>query len=557
MKKNILFSLFVAVFCLLVGALQASENAEEEKADGLFSHFNEGISPGIAVLVVRDGHVLLRKGYGLASLEHKIAITPKTVFDIASVSKQFCGMAVSMLIEEGKISLEDDIRKYIPELPDFGTAITIDHLLHHTSGLRDWPGTLALAGWKMDDVISFDQILDMAFHQQGLNFKPGAEYSYSNTGYNMLAEMVSRVTGLTFRQWTDQNIFEPLGMKDTHFHDDHNEVIPNRAYGYYRAEKETFKAVSNNLTALGSSSLYTTIDDMAKWVKNFEDHKVGGGSVSKRMLERGVLNSGRKMTYAFGLGWGRYRGLNTISHGGSWASFRTYLVHFPEAGFSVVTLLNHSPSNSSKAAFDLVDIYLADRLKARPKAKSRKKKAPESVDVPLSVLDEYVGTYRLGPAWYVTISRKGNRLMSYATQEETVPMTARSQTLFWVEDYGAPILFKRNKEGRVDRFRYRGMECPKLDDSPEPPSVPFSELIGEYESGELKTIYSVVEEDGKLVAEHRRHGKIPLFPAYKDNFRGGAWFMRSVEFTRNEQGEVNGFKVTTGRSRNQRFIKQE
>ncbi|NIM98717.1 MAG: serine hydrolase, partial [candidate division Zixibacteria bacterium] len=352
----------------------------EERVDKLFSFLNETDSPGIAVLAVRDGKVLLRKGYGLANLEHRVPITPETVFDIASISKQFCGMAISMLIEEGKISLEDDVRKYIPELPDFGQTITIDHLVHHISGIRDWGGTLGLAGWRMDDVISFEQILTMAFNQQGLNFKPGDEYTYSNTGYNLLAELVGRVTGKTFRQWTDENIFKPLGMKNTRFLDDHTEVIPNKAYGYSRSSDSKFSARLNGLTAIGSSSLYTTIDDLAQWVKNLDNPRVGGKAVLERMLIRGKLNSGRQTRYAFGLEIGTYRGLKTISHGGAWASFRTFLVHFPEQHFSVVTLLNFSPSNSTKAAYDVADIYLEDVLKPRPKSKPTRT-APKPVEV--------------------------------------------------------------------------------------------------------------------------------------------------------------------------------
>ena len=206
-KNRIILGLFSIAFLLSsVGSDTAAFRAQdslEERVDKLFSFLNETDSPGIAVLAVRDGKVLLRKGYGLANLEHRVPITPETVFDIASISKQFCGMAISMLIEQRKIALEDDVRKYIPELPDFGQTITIDHLVHHISGIRDWGGTLGLAGWRMDDVISFEQILTMAFNQQGLNFKPGDEYTYSNTGYNLLAELVGRVTGKTFRQWTD------------------------------------------------------------------------------------------------------------------------------------------------------------------------------------------------------------------------------------------------------------------------------------------------------------------------------------------------------------------
>jgi CubicO group peptidase (beta-lactamase class C family) len=175
-KKFLSFLLLITALLSAAGSEPAVQKAQDPRVDSvdkLFAELNNTESPGIAILVVRDGEVLLRRCYGMANLEHKAPITPETVFDIASVSKQFCGMAVSMLIEQGKIALQDDIRRYIPELPDFGHTITIDHLVHHTSGIRDWPATLALAGWRMDDVVSFDQILTMAFNQQGLNFKPG------------------------------------------------------------------------------------------------------------------------------------------------------------------------------------------------------------------------------------------------------------------------------------------------------------------------------------------------------------------------------------------------
>jgi CubicO group peptidase (beta-lactamase class C family) len=521
----------------------------------MFAEYDRTDSPGWAVLVVRDGQVVLRRGYGVANLEHEIPISPSTVFDIASVSKQFAGMAISMLLERGDISLEDDVRLYIPELPDFGHTITIRHLVHHISGLRDWPGTLAIGGWRMDDVISFDQILTMAFNQQALNFEPGAEYSYSNTGYNMLAEVVARVTGQTFREWTDANIFQPLGMTHTHFHDDHTELVTNRAYGYSRDSDGLFHAVPNGLTALGSSSLYTTIDDLARWVINFEEKSVGGEAVIDRMTQRGVLNDGTQIGYAYGLSIGRYRGLTTKSHGGSWASFRTFLIHFPDQHFSVVVLGNFEPANPNRVAYSLVDLYLATELDPQPTAEAPESEA-ETVEVPTSLLDQYAGTYRLGPAWYVTISRSGGGLRARATAEDIFPVAARSDSTFWVEDYGAAVTFLRNDSGRVDRFRYRGMTCPKLEDEPQPSGPQLTEFIGEYVSDELSTSYVVAVEDGELVMHHRRHGTISLTPAWKDDFRGGEWFLNSVEFDRDESGNVIGFRVTQGRSRNLQFVKR-
>jgi hypothetical protein len=407
----------------------------------------------------------------------------------------------------------------------------------------------------MDDVISFDQILTMAFNQRALNFEPGAEYSYSNTGYNMLAEVVARVTGQSFREWTEANIFRPLGMTDTHFHDDHTEVVANKAYGYARTPDGQFHAVPNGLTALGSSSLYTTIDDLAKWVINFEEKSVGGVAVIDRMAERGELNDGSQIAYAFGLSVGRYRGLRTISHGGSWASFRTFLVHFPYQQFSVVVLGNFSPANPSGTAYSLVDLYLAEELDPEPTGGAGESD-PEDFEVAASLLDEYVGTYRLGPAWYVTITRSGGKLMTRATAEDAFPMAARTESTFWVDDYGADMTFLRDDLGHVDRFRYRGMVCPKVEDLPPTSVEQLDEYTGEYFSEELQTTYAVAIEEGELQLRHRRHGAVSLTPAWRDDFRGAQWFLRSVEFDRSDSGQVTGFRVTQSRSRNLRFVKR-
>src|SRR5687768_6729798 len=258
--------LWIAAFVLPLSVAPGQAVPDEERrVDSLFAEFTRGVSPGAAVAVVRDGKTILAKGYGMASLEHRVPITPSTVFDVASVSKQFAGLAVAMLVAEGRVKLTDDIRKYIPELSDVGHTVTIDHLLHHTSGYRDWPGTLSLAGWRYDDIISFDQIRTFAYNQRTLNFVPGAEYTYSNTGYNLLAEMVARVSGKTFRQFTEERFFRPLGMTSSHFHDDHAQVVANRATGYARRPDSSYSSVTNNLMALGSSSLYSTVEDLAKW----------------------------------------------------------------------------------------------------------------------------------------------------------------------------------------------------------------------------------------------------------------------------------------------------
>ena len=339
--------------------------AERVRAvDDLFQQWHSPDSPGAAVLVIDDGRVVHAKGYGMANLEHGIPNRPDTVFDIASVSKQFAAMTIALLEADGRLSLDDEVRRYVPELPDFGHRITIRHLVHHTSGLRDWPNSLAIGGWNYEDVVSFSQILRMAFHQRELNFPPGEAYSYSNTGYNLLAEIVTRVSGQPFPRFSEERIFQPLGMRRTHFHADHSAVVVNRAESYRPGTDGAFRHVVSNLTALGSSSLFTTIEDLAKWIDNLHAPApvVGSAAVIARLHERGKLNTGETIPYAFGQSVGEYRGRRVVNHTGSWAGYRSVLERFPEQRFAVAILANTTDINASALARQIADLYLGDRL---------------------------------------------------------------------------------------------------------------------------------------------------------------------------------------------------
>ena len=272
-----------------------------EKVDQLFSEWDKWDSPGAALAVIKDGSIIYKRGYGSANLEYNIAITPSTIFHVASVSKQFTAFAITMLAQEGKLALDDDVRKYLTEVPDFGKTITIRHLIHHTSGLRDQWELLAMAGWRLDDVITKQHILKMVRHQKELNFEPGEEYLYCNTGYTLLAEIVERVSGQSFREYTEANIFKPLGMTNTHFHDDHEMIVKNRAYSYAPDKDSGFRKSVLSFANVGATSLFTTVEDLAKWIQNFDDGRVGGAAVIEQMHERGILNNGGKLNYAFGL----------------------------------------------------------------------------------------------------------------------------------------------------------------------------------------------------------------------------------------------------------------
>jgi len=523
------------------------------RVDSAFAEWNKAGSPGLALAVVRDGHVLIERGYGHANLEHNVRITPATVFDVASVSKQFTGLAIAMLVDQGRINLKDDIRKYLPEMRDIGQTITVDHLVHHTSGLRDWPGTLAIAGWRLDDVIAFDQILRMAYNQQTLNFAPGAEHTYSNTGYNLLAAIVARVTGKSFRAWTDENLFRPLGMTGSHFHDDHAMVVPNRAFGYSRSDSG-WRAVTNNLEALGSSSLFSTATDMAKWLANFDDPKVGGQRPMQLMRTMGRLNNGTQIPYAFGISHNIHRGQGTLSHSGGWAGFASYVVHYPQKRFGVVVLANTGAVPVQQAANTLANIYLGTEL--APDSPTGTMAGQPEVAVARETLDGYTGIYRLGPGWYVRIRRDGGTLRTQATREAEFPLSARTESTFWVAGYSSAMTFQRDSAGAMSVL-YRGNRAPRMGAEYPPRRGSATDLAGEYVSDELQTSYRVEVKDTSVTLRHRRHGDIALTRAYADDYAGAMWFVPSVEFERDAARRVTAMVINNGaRVRNVRFVKR-
>ena len=446
----------VTVLALLPAALGAQTATQRARADSVFSDLTEE-TPGAAAVVVREGEVVFRAGYGMANLDHGIPVTPLTVFDIASVSKQFGGFAVASLVESGEIDLDAEVRDYLPELPDFGASLTVRHLVHHISGIRDWPITLAIAGWRFDDVISFDQILRMAWSQRELNFAPGEEYSYSNTGYNLLAETVQRVTGQTFRDWTDENIFGPLAMSSTHFQDNHLEVVPLRAHGYMPTPGGEWTVSPNGLTALGSSSLHSSVDDMARWLTNFDTHAAGGRTVIERMRTHGVLNSGDTIAYGYGLNGVDWRGLEMWTHSGSWAGNRTVLVHFPKIRSGVVVLANSGVYDPASRGQRLAGIFLGDLLGPEeaegpePRTQAPQPEPDRTPELSASELEEYAGDWvsvELDTHYVLFVVDGG--LVAEHYRHGMIRLTPAAADVFVGDQFFfRPVRFERDVSGRV------------------------------------------------------------------------------------------------------------
>ncbi|HEY3705543.1 MAG TPA: serine hydrolase domain-containing protein [Terracidiphilus sp.] len=391
-------SLALAGFLLTAAFTQAQTLSPETTAniDKLFEKWNRPDSPGCALGVYQNGQIAYEHGYGMANLNDDVTITPATVFHVASMSKQFTAASIILLAEQGKLSLDDDVHKYIPELPDFGEHITLRHLMHHTSGVRDQWALLGLAGWRYSqDLITDDDVMSVMIHQKALNFKPGEKFLYSNSGFTLLALVVKRVSGLSLREYTTKNIFEPLGMTHTHFRDDHEEVIKHDALGYEQdGERKPWRMNLTNFDTAGATSLHTTVEDLQLWDENFYHPRVGGPEFVKQMLEPGRLNNGKQQDYASGLSIGTYKGLPTVGHGGADAGYRSDIVRFPGQHFTVTALCNRADASPGSLTRQVADIVLAKLIK-EPAAAPQKDAAKPTGVVALTAkqMQAIAGTY--------------------------------------------------------------------------------------------------------------------------------------------------------------------
>jgi CubicO group peptidase (beta-lactamase class C family) len=551
-------------YAIVIEQIAPVAKTREGKIDQLFARWDRPDAPGFSLAIARGGEIVLERGYGSAQLEYGVPITPSTIFHVASVSKQFTAFAVAMLAEQDKLSLDDDVRKYIPEVPDFGKTITLRHLIHHTSGLRDQWNLLALGGWRLDDVITTEQILTAVSFQEELNFDPGEEHVYCNTGYTLLGEVVARVTGQTFPEWTAENLFEPLDMTHTHFHDDHERIVPDRAYSYASDGVGFRKSVLSYANA-GATSLFTTVADLLKWTHNLETGEVGGEAVIARVHERGVLNSGEVLDYAFGLVHGEHNGLRTVGHGGGDAGFRTMVTRYPEYGLSVATFGNFGGFNSGHVARQVAEIYLADEMAARMEdappepgiEQDDSQEKTEVMEIAPEVLDGYVGRFQITEIGLIlTFEREGRQLWVQATGRPRIALTTESENTFYAIETGARVTFHRAESGEVGRLTLAvgGSELEGERVEPfEPGAEELAEFVGNYYSPELATFYEIAIDEGDLVARHRRHGTIALRPSVTDEFSGSAWYFGTVRFVRNGEGAIVAMLVSSGRVRNVRF----
>jgi CubicO group peptidase (beta-lactamase class C family) len=523
---------------------QGLHDSVTRKIDSLFSRYTT-TTPGCAVAIIKNEKLVFKKGYGMSNLEYNVPITSSSIFHIASESKQYVAFCMLLLEQQGKLSLDDDIRKYLDYIPDFGKKITIRHLIHHTSGLRDQWQLLANAGWQLDDVITQEHIIKLVSKQKALNFAPGEEQLYCNTGYTLMAEIVKKASGLSLREYTDKYIFKPLEMNNTHFHDNYREIVPNRTYSYTPGGSNGYSHSVLSYSTVGATSLFTTVEDEAKWLMNYEHGKVGGKDLLQKMYSQGVLNSGKRITYAFAINMGDYKGWKEIGHGGGDAGFRTYATRFPEQQVGIIVFSNLASFNSYGMAMQVADLLLPSKEASSAKP---------SIFADSNVLKKWVGRYLSARGNILNLSWSDGKLVNRQPGQTTGgtewKLVAKENNKYQLNDGPflqletssstdsvAKIIFE-NPNSFTEYFRQPAIVLKKEE---------MQAYAGTYYNEETEAAYSVVVKDGDLVLQHRKFADVKLSAIGPDQFSCPNWWMSNLKFVRDKKGVITGFEVNAGR----------
>ncbi|WP_417487473.1 serine hydrolase domain-containing protein [Maricaulis sp.] len=532
------------------------DEPETRAAQSLIEPWKSDIAPGVAVAVAMEGEPVWMDAAGLANLEHAVPIAPDTVFQVASVAKQFTAFAVLLLASEGAISLDDDIRDYIPELFEPPQPVTVRHLLDHAGGLREQHTLTTMAGWLDDDIRTRDQVMALNARQRGVNFPAGSEIEYSNTGYTLLAELVARISGMSFDEFTRTRMFEPIGMTATRFDGDRNALIRGRATSYYPS-RDSFAPIIAAGETIGSTGLHTNAPDLLAWGRNFETRDVGNAFVFDQMAERNHADNGDAAIFGRGQERRIHNGLETWSHGGRDAGYRSFLLRVPAHGFTLVILSNRTDFDTADLAFDLVDLFLGDRPEYRLPA------SPDWTPATRAELDQYVGHYEVYPGIIFTISANDDGLgfAQYGAPggETTILPQIGPHEFRLSATPDLALVFEAPQNAQSPGLRYRiGLHGTipgrRIELDPfDPASMNLADYAGVYESAELATRYVLNVQNGVLVADHARRPSFSLTPYQTDSFLGLSGPLQAIAFTRDASGAVTGMTASASLAENVRF----
>jgi len=533
----------------------------KEYADQLLSRWDGDDYPGAAVQVWRDGRTLYSRAVGMANLAYGIPFRVDTRTNIGSTSKQFTAFAIMLQASRGLLSLDDDIRKHIPELPQFDETVTIRHLLTHTSGLREFLNLLRMSGRRMDhgDWIDRSELIRVVKHQPALQNSPGAEWNYNNTAFGLAALIVERTSGQDFPTFMRDNVFGPLGMTRTMVRPSIRHIVPDMSEGYTPGP-DGYLQVGDLGGAVGAGGIYTTIGDLQKWVENYAHPRIGSREIFDEMMTSYVLTDGEETGYGYGLSIDEQRGLKRVQHGGADVAHRSMLAYYPEIDAGVTAQSNNADFNSGMA-FDLAEAFFADAMEpeeAPAAAEEAEGFDPETYDP--DGFDDFVGRYALDPdpQFVLTFTREGDRFYTQATGQQRFEIVPTSDSTFRLLEVDASVTFRRNEDGAVDGLTlHQNGQTPhatRIEGGEATPWAPSAEdladFVGRYFSEEIETFYDIELVDGELVMHQARLDDASLTPGEEDAFRGGGF---GFSFERDRNGRVIGFYLENGRTRNVRF----
>lgn len=544
-RKHFLFALTVIAFISNATWGQVPERAKvvggAERAFEKVAKAYVAPGPGCAAAVSLNGEVVFEKAFGLADLEHNVSNTPQTIFESGSVAKQFTAAALVLLQQEGKLNIDDPVRKYIPELPDYGAPLTIRHMLNHTAGLRDWGTVMSLTGaGRGDRVITQDLAFDVITHQRALDFKPGAEYSYSNSGYNLAAIIVERVSKQKFPAFIEERFFKPLGMTNSSWRDDFTRVVPGRAQAYSRQGNGPWRLNMPFMNVYGNGGMLTTVGDWMKWNAMLDSQSLGAPLVAA-LETQAVLNDGRKIPYALGLEVSKYKGLKDVSHGGATAGYQTFLARYPDQKVSVGVMCNGTWPSAGGIAAGITDEIFGP-LPGNPRIEPAKISDDE--------LKSFVGTWRNEkthmPARFMIengVARwSGGRLIPMGGGKF---VGGNSELKFTFDKDGKPASAQTtDDDGEVTRFF--------LEQEWTPTPADLASFKGDWFSEEAGATLTFAIDEGKAFIKQRPATSYPMRPLYKDHFDVQGFV---VWFTRDKNGKVNVMHVGTSRMRDMPFVR--
>ncbi len=559
LSKMYLFTCLIFICSVAQLSAQSVSDSITKKIDGLFKKWDNSGSPGYAVGVVRNDSLIFAKGYGMANLEYNIPITAETIFHIASVSKQFTAFSIVLLARQGKLNLDDDIHKYLPWFPDLKAKITVRNLLNHTSGIRDQWQLLAIAGTRLHDVITQDQIIKILGKQRALNFSPGEEWNYSNSGYTMLAEIVRAVSGKSLRQFTDSVIFKPLGMKKTHFHDDYTETVPNRSYSYDRKDDAHFQNSTLSYSVAGATSLFTNVDDMSKWVMNFYNHKVGDQQDIEQLTQKGKLNNGKEQNYALGISVDDYKGHKMYSHNGSDAGYRTFVNIFPDQRMGFIVFSNLGDTDPNSKAAQVSDLFIKDLSPQKTTPKPAISDSTSAIFNDTLALKKFLGSYIADDAIRFNFKLNGKKL--YLEQNGHINQLARGtkDTLVMPKFPNIRFVFKVKspKKTILDEYWPEGhRQLVKYEAGAKKTDKQLLAYTGNCYCPELDCSYQIVLKDHRLLLTNSKYNDAMLNLYGDDQLINDLWWMSNLKVLRNDKNQITGFEVNSGRIMHLLFKKE-